>query len=188
MLRALKLQLTLFASTLFLTILAGAQAVPTATGPGAYLTLGVGASIYHVDYGQRQLGGLEGWVDYKPVSIFGIEAEVRQLDRNEDLGTHATTFLAGPRISRPRRGFEPYLKALAGSGHFVFPYNYARGNYLVVAAGGGVDINLGDRLRIRAIDLEYQRWPQFTFGSMSPYGVSAGISYALHRSETWSSR
>lgn len=164
---------------------AGAQALPTATGPGSMLAIGVGASAYRLDYGQRWLGGVEGWVDYTPLLHFGVEAEARSLLFNEDLGTHATTLLAGPRVPLFRYPIEPYVKALAGSGHFVFPYNYARGNYLVVAAGGGIDLHVGDRLQVRVIDVEYQRWPKFTFGGMPSYGISAGISYTLHRSPTW---
>ena len=163
---------------------AGAQASPTATGPGGYLVLGVGASAYHIEYGQRTLGGLQGWVDFKPIPRLSLEGEVRRLDRNEDLGTHATTFLLGPRFSRQRRGIEPYGKVLAGSGHFVFPYSYATGNYFVVSGGGGVDVHLGNRLRVRVVDFEYQRWPRFSFGSMPSYGVSAGISYTFYKSET----
>lgn len=167
-----------------LTGMAGAQASPTATGPGAYVVLGVGASAYHTEYGQRVLGGFQGWVDFKPIPRLSLEGEVRVLDRNEDLGAHASTYLLGPRFSRQRRGVEPYVKALAGSGHFVFPYHYATGNYFVVGGGGGVDVHVGDRLRVRLVDVEYQKWPRFSFGSMSSYGVSVGVSYTLHRSET----
>jgi hypothetical protein len=31
----------------------------------------------------------------------------------------------------------------------------------------------------RLADAEYQVWPQFTFGSMSSYGVSAGVLYHI---------
>ncbi|GAC1357890.1 MAG: hypothetical protein NVSMB3_04720 [Acidobacteriaceae bacterium] len=69
---------------------------------------------------------------------------------------------------------------LAGRGTFVFPYHYATGNYLALAGGGGVDIHRG-RWQLRAIDFEYQVWPQFTYGRMSQYGVSAGVSYTVLR-------
>jgi len=162
-----------------------AQAVPTAIGPGSSIRVGGGVSAYHLDYGQRWLGGAHGWVDVNPTWRIGIEGEARRLRYNQDLNTHATTYLVGPRISLLPTPIEPYVKVLAGSGRFSFPYNYARGNYLVVAAGGGVDLHLGDRVQVRLIDVEYQRWPQFTFGSMAPYGISAGVSYAIHRGETW---
>jgi hypothetical protein len=30
-------------------------------------------------------------------------------------------------------------------------------------------------VRLRLIDGEYQYWPQFTFGPLSSYGISAGL-------------
>ena len=182
--RQLLLLLSLLIVSVWLAGSAGAQAAPTATGPGGYLVLGVGASAYHIEYGQRVLGGVQGWVDFKPIPRLSLEGEARLLNRNEDLHTHAATFLLGPRFSRQRRGVEPYVKALAGSGHFVFPYNYARGNYFVVSGGGGVDLHVGNRLRVRALDVEYQYWPKFSFGTMNSYGISAGISYTFYHSET----
>ena len=46
-----------------------------------------------------------------------------------------------------------------------------------VAPGGGLDYWMkNDRVSVRVVDFEYQIWPQFTFGTLHPYGVSAGIS------------
>jgi len=45
----------------------------------------------------------------------------------------------------------------------------------VVAPGGGVDYRLNNRIRLRLADLEYQYWPQFTYGAMTSVGVSTGI-------------
>ena len=167
---------------------AGAQALPTATGPGTSIQVGGGVSGYHLEYGQRWLGGVQGWVDYNPLLRFGIEGEARWLRYNQDLGTHAATYLVGPRFLLHRGHIEPYAKVLAGSGRFAFPYGYAHGDYFVVAGGGGVDLRLTPRLYIRVVDVEYQQWPKFTYGSMPSYGASAGISYVIHRGETWRSR
>ena len=38
---------------------------------------------------------------------------------------------------------------------------------------------LGQRIRVRLADVEYQVWPGFTFGSLHPYGISAGISFQV---------
>ncbi len=164
---------------------AAAQALPTATGPGSSVRIGGGVADYHIQYGQRWLGGAQGWVDANTFWRFGIEAEGRWLRYNQDLGTHETTYLIGPRVSLLPSPVEPYIKLLAGSAHFAFPYNYARGNYLVVAGGAGVDLHVGQRLQIRVIDIEYQQLPKFTFGTASSYGVSAGISYTVHRGASW---
>lgn len=164
---------------------ATAQALPTATGPASTLQLGVGFSGYHIDYGQRWLGGPLVWADYNPLLHLGVEGEARSLRYNQDLGVHGSTFLVGPRVVLHHGPVEPYVKVLAGSGRLIFPYAYAHGNYFVVAGGGGVDVRLGDRLKIRVIDLSYQQWPKFNFGTMTSYGVSAGISLTLRHGETW---
>lgn len=165
--------------------LALGQAKPTATGPGTTVTVGGGYSVYHIPYGDRNLGGFQGWVDGNLYWPIGVEAEARRLRQNQDLGTHADTYLIGPRYALRPGGFKPYVKVLAGVGKFTFPYNYAHGSYFVVAGGGGLDLRLSDRIQWRAFDVEYQRWPQFTFGSMTSTGVSTGISIRLYRGPTW---
>ncbi len=162
-----------------------AQALPTATGPASTLQVGVGFSGYHIDYGQRWLGGPLVWVDYNPLLHLGIEGEARSLRYNQDLGVHGSTLVVGPRVALHHGPIEPYVKVLAGSGRLTFPYAYARGNYFVVAGGGGVDLRLGDRLKMRVIDISYQQWPKFSFGTMTSYGISAGISLTLRHGETW---
>ena len=161
------------------------QALPTATGPGSNIQVGAGLSGYHLDYGQRWLGGPFVWVNYNPWLHMGIEGEARSLRYNQDLGVHGSTFIVGPRFALHRGRTEPYVKVLAGSGRLTFPFAYAHGNYLVVAEGGGVDVRLGNLAKLRVIDISYQQWPRFSFGIMTCYGVSAGISFTLHRGETW---
>ncbi len=164
---------------------AAAQALPTATGPASTVQVGAGLSGYHIDYGQRWLGGPFAWANYNPWLHLGIEGEARSLHYNQDLGVHGSTFLVGPRIAFHRGSTEPYLKVLAGSGRLALPYAYAHGSYFVVAAGGGVDVDLGTVMKIRVIDFTYQQWPAFTFGTMTSFGASAGISVTLRRGETW---
>ena len=166
---------------------ATAQALSTASGPASTLQVGAGLSGYHIDYGQRWLGGSMVWIDYSPLLHLGVEGEARSLRYNQDLGVNASSFLAGPRVSLHLGSVEPYVKVLAGSGRLTFPYAYAHGSYLVVATGGGVDVRIGSHLKVRVIDVSYQEWPKFTFGTMTSYGASAGISLTLRRGETWRS-
>jgi hypothetical protein len=42
-------------------------------------------------------------------------------------------------------------------------------------AGRRVDYSLTRKIRWRAVDFEYQSWPQFHYGQMSSYGASTGI-------------
>ena len=159
--------------------LAAGQAVPTATAPGAYVSVGATYSIFQSDYGQRVLGGAGVYVDINPWKQVGIEGEARWLRQNKIANTTETTYLIGPRVEFRRHRFSPYIKTLVGAGLFNFPYNYAKGTYFVIAPGAGVNYNLTDNVKIRLLDVEYQEWPQFTFGNITPYGISVGISYHL---------
>ena len=155
-----------------------AQALPTATGPGAYVIVGGTFSDFQADYGDRAIKGASLYVDSNLAWRFGIETEARRLTYAE-FGERQSTLLAGPRWAFHPKGFVPYVKLLAGGGRFDFPFGYAYGNYFVVAPGAGIDLRLGERVRVRLADVEYQVWPGFTFGSLHPYGGSAGISFQI---------
>jgi hypothetical protein len=64
---------------------------------------------------------------------------------------------------------------MVGLGDFNFPYDLAWGRFLVVTARDGLDLKVRRRLSVRAADLEYQCRPQFTYGVMSSFVVSAGL-------------
>jgi hypothetical protein len=177
------------AAALLLTVMAvcagraAAQEDPTETKPGAFIAAGGTLSAYKIDYGMHRLGGYSVFLDMNLTEHYGIEGEARWLVFNQQANVNTKTYLVGPRIQfAPRilRGATPYVKFLAGNGRFNFPYNYATGNYFVMAPGAGVDIPLGQsRFSIRLIDVEYQDWPQFSFGAMHAYGASTGISYRI---------
>ena len=160
--------------------IATAQATASASASGVSLYVGGGYSNYQADYGNRRLGGYNIFADYDRTPRWGIEVEARVLRFNQEFETHETTFLIGPRYTYRKRRFNAYAKFLIGEGKFHFPYNYAEGNYFVLAPGGGIDIPIGDtRFSIRAADLEYQSWPNFSFGGLNPYGYSGGISVRI---------
>lgn len=169
----------------FLILLSGAlsaraQAIPAAIGPGPYVSVGGGVSALQADYGRRVLGGGMVYSDLHITARSGIEAEARWLRYHTDEDVTETTYLAGPHVYVFRSPvMKPYVKALVGVGHLQFPFKYADGSYLAIAAGGGLDLAVGSRLIVRAVDLEYQSWPQFTYGSLHPYGVSFGIAFRL---------
>jgi hypothetical protein len=161
------------------------QASPTATGPGMFLAVGRMVSLFEGDYGQRKITGNAVYIDANPYRCYGVEAEVRRLQYSESPGMNQTTFLAGPRVSFRSHGVVPYAKLLVGVGIFNFPYHDGSGSYFVVAPGAGLDWNMGRRVRLRLIDVEYQDWSQFTFGPEHPYGASVGISYQIVSSGGW---
>ena len=157
---------------------ASGQAVPTATGPGSYLAVGLTASGFQQDYGHHYIGGEALFVDANVYRKIGIEAEGRLLNAHTEESVKESTYLIGPRISvLPRHGFRPYVKFLVGRGTLDYPFHYAVGHYFAMAPGGGVDYHLLGRLNVRIVDFEYQIWPQFSYGELHPYGLSAGLSF-----------
>jgi hypothetical protein len=53
------------------------------------------------------------------------------------------------------------------------------GRFTTVAFGGGLDFKMTKRISVRAVDVEYQWWPDFLGSHISPYGASAGVSYRI---------
>ena len=160
---------------------ANAQAVATASGPGTYAAIGGGFSTFQSDYGKRNLAGGFIYADTNPHWRVGLEGEARFLRYRSSEDVTESNYLGGVRVMllRPRR-FQPYAKALAGMGKITLPFNYAHGTFLTYAPGAGLDIALNNYVTVRAVDFEYQHWPQFTYGALSPYGWSAGISLRLN--------
>ncbi|MGB7267775.1 MAG: hypothetical protein WBC92_19815 [Terracidiphilus sp.] len=154
---------------------ASAQVVPPGDQGGVRLTAGGTASGYYLQYGQRKMLGASAVVDVDTKRRIGIEVEGRWLEFRQTANVHAETYSAGGRYHFDLGRFQPYAKGLIGFGDFNFPYNYAHGRYLVVTAGGGLDFHLAHRIYWRSADVEFQDWPQFTFGNMTSVGVSTGF-------------
>jgi len=162
-------------------LLLPAQSLPTASGEGGYTSVGVGASLFQADYGQRDLGGLVAYADINPVWRYGFELEARTLRYRAVEDVTEASYMVGPRISlRPGRRLRPYAKFLIGDGRIVLPYHYATGSFLAYAFGSGMDLQLNDHIGIRVIDFERQMWPDFPYGQLCPYGISAGLSFRLN--------
>lgn len=129
-----------------------------------------------MQYGQRDMLGITGFVDADTRRRLGIELEGRWLEFHQTANVHLETYSAGLRYHFDfGRRFQPYAKGLIGFGNFNFPYNLATGRYLVITAGGGLDYHLTHRIYWRAADFEYQDWPQFTFGNMTTASISSGF-------------
>jgi hypothetical protein len=142
---------------------------------GLRLSAGATGSGYYLEYGQRKMVGITGFVDLDTKRRLGIEAEGRWVEYLQTANVHVETYSIGGRYHFDVGRFEPYAKGLVGFGDFNFPYNYAYGHYLVVTAGGGVDFHWKGRVYVRAADVEYQDWPNFTFGNMNSFSVSSGL-------------
>jgi opacity protein-like surface antigen len=156
-----------------------AQALPTATAPGAYLSFGGTYSAFNIPYGQTVLGGLGIYANINFRRQLGFEAEARWSTQGQIANVHQSTYLIGPRLQFRRGNFSPYVKGLIGQGNLSLPYNYGTVGALVIAPGAGLDFKLSDRLTLRMVDYEYQHWKNFPYGSYAPYGVSFGLSWRL---------
>ncbi len=158
---------------------ARAQVLPSAAAGGFKLSAGATASGYYLQYGERKLAGASAFVDLNTSRRLGIEAEGRWLEFHQTEDVHVETYSVGLRYHMDFGRFQPYAKGLVGFGDFNFPFGYATGRYLVVTGGGGLDYHWTHRIHVRVADIEYQDWPQFTFGSMSSVGVSAGLRVGI---------
>ncbi len=155
--------------------LAQAQVQSAGDQGGLIVSAGATGSGYYLQYGQRKMAGITAFVDADTKRRFGVEAEARWLEYFQTANVHAETYSIGARYHFDVGRFAPYAKGLVGFGDFNFPYNYAHGRYLVVTGGGGLDFHWTPRITVRAVDLEYQDWPNFTFGNMNSLGVNAGL-------------
>lgn len=159
---------------------AWSQSDPTASGPGANISVGGGVTAFQADYGKRWLGGYFAFVDVHPHWRYGLEGEYRTLRFHTDEDVKESMYVGGLHVYlRPQR-FRPYGKFLLGVGHIDYPFGYATGNYLALVPGGGIDYQINDWLSIRPVDFEYQMWQKFDFGPMHPYGFSTGINIRLN--------
>ena len=97
---------------------------------------------------------------------------------------------AGPGASATNDGVKGLMLTAAvttGGGACLmnFEYNYAYGQYTMLAVGGGVDLRVTRRINLRAFDVEYQDWPKWSQPLISPttalcpFGISAGVSYRV---------
>ena len=154
-----------------------AQAEPAGIGPGSYVAVGVAGSGFNSGYGQQRLIGPTVYLDANLYRRIGFEAEGRQLRFHTQEDLRQTTYLAGVRFSARGYNVRPYTKLLAGMGVMTFPFHDARGKYLVVAPGAGLDWRVRHSgLQVRVLEVEYQYWPQFTFGPLRSWGISTGVS------------
>lgn len=154
---------------------ARAQVSPSGDAGGLTISAGALGSGYSLQYGNRKMFAVTTVVDADTRRRLGIEGEGRWIEFHQTANVHAQTYSGGIRYHFDVRRFQPYVKGLIGLGDFNFPYNLATGHYFLVTAGGGLDYRLNARIHIRAADVEYQDWPQFTYGAMTSFGVSAGV-------------
>ncbi len=175
---------------------APAQVAPSANVQRHSLAVGGLGSVFQPDYagggvaqtGPQRLYGVGAYADFRLSRWVQIEAEGRWQRFNSFLDITQDNYLIGPRLPLDMLRYKratPYAKVLFGYGEMNFELNLANGRYFDIAYGGGVDVKLTKRITLRAIDFEYQQWPQWPNMSgipkatLSPYGASVGASYKI---------
>lgn len=158
-----------------------AQAAPAATDRQLTIMAGGMVSGFQPDEGGTDLVGVGTYVDFHFSHWVQVEAEGRWLRWNEYYGEHQDNYLIGPRVPIKQFGnFNVYGKTLIGYGKMTFPFNYGYGTFTDLAFGGTLDYRLSRKITVRAADFEYQYWPKWINNtSLTPYGVSAGVSYRV---------
>jgi hypothetical protein len=156
------------------------QVAPSAFKSPLRLTVGGIGSIFDQGYFPVRQGGLGAFVDLTVFHGIGVEAEGRWQRFHEFEGISQDNYLIGPRVQlRHVWRARPYVKALGGFSNMNFGQGLGTGRFTTLAFGGGVDLHVTRRWSVRAIDGEYQYWPTFLTGHLTPYGLSAGISYRI---------
>jgi hypothetical protein len=162
---------------------AHAQALPTATARGSFQA-GVGYTITSPDYGPKKIQGPTIFADYDIGLHFGLEADAHIIDLRTPTDIAENSYLGGVRFILPyRQRVKLYGKALAGIGNFRVletQDNQGRfnGTYLAYSFGGGLDIPINRKIVIRAIDVEYQKWPGYNNGDgLTPMLYTFGVAY-----------
>jgi Outer membrane protein beta-barrel domain len=178
--RKLSLAFLLSPAVLLFANLASAQVAPTALRSPLSLTVGGTVSVFDPNYISNKLIGFGGYVDLNVFHGIGVEAEGRWQRFHEYQGISQDNYLIGPRVQilhlwRAR----PYVKALGGFSNMNFGPGEGNGRFTTLAFGGGVDLHLTRHWSVRPVDVEYQYWPTFFNGSLTPVGVSAGVSYRI---------
>ena len=180
-----------------------AQAVPSATYSHIGVTVGGEGSIFQPDFAGNFLSncyvvnsvtycyptaersdypliGIGTFVDLKFSHWVQLEAEGRWQRFNQYQGIHQDNYLAGPRLPvYQTKKKVVYAKVLGGFTNMTFDTNGSSGRFTTIAFGGGMDMKIGKKLNLRAFDAEYHYLPSWGHASLSPYGVSMGLSYKL---------
>ena len=163
---------------------ARAQALPTATARGS-LQVGAGYTIAEPDYGQQSIKGATIFADYDFGTHIGIEADAHIVAFVTPLDLAENSYLIGPRFILPVKRFSIYAKGLLGYGDLVIQeqqdnIGHPGGFYFAFSVGGGVEYHATQHITIRAIDLEYQKWPNYGNGGITPTVYTFGAAYRFH--------
>lgn len=161
------------------------QALPTASRTGI-LQVGGGVSNAQTDEFESRISGIMVYATFDIRKHLGIEADIHMLNIITPNDFAEASYLGGVRYVWRFRHVDPYVKVLAGIGQTYLqpPYDThapgTPGSYMVLAGAGGIDIRLPHHINVRAIDFEYQMWPNFPPNGLNPTIISFGAAYRFN--------
>ncbi len=160
---------------------AHSQVMPASVGGDETVFVGFEAAGEHVSYGSRSLYGPRVLVDASLNLKWGVEGSASWENMHQRDGVRQETYMGGLRYTFAHwRTVAFAAKGLVGEAEFHFPYNYARGSYLVLSPGGDVNLRLCRAIRWEIVDAEYKVLPQFTFGAMHEPEISTGLRLRIY--------
>jgi opacity protein-like surface antigen len=148
------------------------QALPTASRVGD-LQVGAGLVRGRPDYVPGSYDGVAIYADFDFRTHLGVEAEFHDVAGDQ---IAEQTYEVGGRYHLTLGPLVPYVKGMAGRGVFDYPGGLTKLRYTMYAGGGGLDVKVGEHLRVRG-DYEYQGWSGFVNGGLSPRLVTIGVAY-----------
>jgi opacity protein-like surface antigen len=152
-----------------------AQAGTTASRPGD-AQIGISYVRANPDYVLTTYQGIGAYADFDFTPHLGAEAEFHRVDSPTNDQSYEQTFEIGARYHRTYGPLVPYVKGMIGRGIFNYPYNGASLGYTMYAGGGGIDVKVGEFVRVRG-EYEYQKWSGFQNGGLAPQLVTIGVAY-----------
>jgi opacity protein-like surface antigen len=163
-----------------------AQATAAATR-GGIVQAGAAYTFSNEDqYPGKHLQGMTLYGTFDLNNHLGVEGDVHLASVFKSYFQYKeTSYDAGLRWTQHYRKFNPYAKALVGFGHSSainaqqIVGGSTPGSYFLYGLGGGLDYNLTDKINIRVVDFEYQRWPNFPPHGLTPPLFSFGAAYRI---------
>jgi len=158
------------------------QALPTASRTGI-LQAGFGVSNAQSDEFSPRISGITGYVTFDIRQHLGVEADIHMLSVITPNDFAEKSYLLGARYVWHRGRLDPYVKVLGGIGQTSIQQPSMTqapgtpGHYMVIAGAAGLDIRLPHHINIRAIDFEYQMWPNFPPNGLNPTLITFGAAY-----------
>lgn len=134
------------------------------------------------DYAPHKIEGVTVYGTFDFTRHWGIEGDIHKVSLITPADVGEDSYLLGPRYVFRHDRLSPYTKALLGIGRFQYQFDtapHAAFTYKIYSLGAGLDIKATQHINVRAIDLEYQRWPGFDGNGLTPIVGTVGVAYAL---------